>query len=153
MARNSHLIDDRYFALVRRFPLKSIQSEKELDGARAIINELVDQGFDSLSAGEDAYLDVLSDLVEKYENMRHPIAGADPAEVLQMLLDDRGLSQRTVAIESGIAVSTMSQIVAGRRQMNLEHIKRLALFFQVPASVFLPETGGPPMARGRVNEK
>lgn len=133
-------IDERYFALVRQFPLKPIQSDKELDMAIEIINELVDRGFDNLSQGEDAYLDVLSDLVEKYESTHYPIEDAKPVEVLQTLIDDRKLSQRAVALGSGIAVSTISEMLAGRRQMNLEHMQKLARFFQVSTSVFLPET-------------
>ena len=135
--------DNSYFDLVRQFPLKPIASEKELGAATKIINELVDRGFDDLTDGEEAYLDVLSDLVKKYEDERHPIPEASPVAVLQFLIEDRNTNQRAVALGSGIAVSTMSEILAGRREMNLEHMLKLAEFFTVPVAAFLPKRQAP----------
>src|SRR5947209_18286411 len=63
--------DDRYLDLVRRFPLRPIRSEAELDRAIAMIDSLVDQ--ETLSLDEQDYLDVLSDIVEKYETETHPL--------------------------------------------------------------------------------
>lgn len=137
------VIDNRYFELVRKFPLKSLQSEEELDRAIVVVNQLVDRGFENLSPGEEAYLDVLSDLVERYEDLRHPIPEASPTDMLQFFMEDRQLSQRAVALGSGIAVSTMSELLAGRRQMNLEHMRKLAAFFHVSVSLFLPDTKKP----------
>ena len=99
--------DDGYFDLVRRFPLKPLADDADLKAATAIVNELVDRGIDDLSEGEEAYLDVLSDLVKKYEDARHPVPDASPAEVLRFLIEDRDTNQRAVALGSGIAVSTM----------------------------------------------
>ena len=56
------LIDNRYFQLVRKFPLKAIASEEELDQAIEIVDGLIDRGFESLTPGEEAYLDVLSEI-------------------------------------------------------------------------------------------
>jgi len=137
------VIDDDYFELVRRFPLKPLTSDKELDQAIEVVNSLVDRGFDNLTRGEEAYLDVLSDLVEKYESEHHPISDASPVEMLRFFIDDRKTNQRAVALGSRIAVSTMSEILAGRRQMNLEHMQKLARFFNVDVAVFLPRATTP----------
>ena len=137
------MIDNGYFELVRRFPLKPITSEAELKRAIEIVNELVDRGFKDLTHGEEAYLDVLSDVVEKYENMHHPIPDAGPVEILKFFIEDRNTNQRAVALGSGIAVSTISEILAGRRQMNLEHMQKLAAFFKIDAGVFLPKPKQP----------
>src|SRR6266480_3043018 len=109
------LADNIYFDLVRRFPLKPLTSESDLKAAAAIINELVDRGVEDLSEGEDAYLDVLSDLVKKYEAAHHPIPDASAVEVLKFLIEDRNTNQRAVALGSEIAISTMSEVLAGRR--------------------------------------
>ena len=135
------IIDNAYFALVRQFPLKPITSDRELNRAIENVNELVDRGFENLTHGEEAYLDVLSDLVEKYENTHHPIPDASPVEMLKFFIEDRNTNQRAVALGSGIAVSTMSEILAGRRRMNLEHIQKLAGFFKIDPGVFLPKQG------------
>ena len=108
------IIDNAYFELVRRFPLKPIASDRELDRAIQTLNELVDRGFENLTHGEEAYLDVLSDLVEKYENAQHSIPDASPVEMLKFFIEDRKTNQRAVALGSAIAISTMSEIlVAG----------------------------------------
>ena len=139
----AEVIDDSYFELVRRFPLKPIASDAELDRAVEIVNQLADRGFENLTAGEEAYLDVLSDLVEKYEKTHHPIPDASPVDMLKFFIQERGTNQRAVAIGSGIAVSTMSEILAGRRQMNLEHIRKLGGFFKIDPGVFLPRQRQP----------
>ena len=131
------IVGNEYFELVRRFPLRPIRSERELDNAIAVIDDLIARVARSPEA--DDYLDVLSDLVEKYESEHHPVPDASPVEMLQSLIEDRKTNQRAVALATGIATSTMSQILAGHRQMNLDHMRRLAAFFHVDSAVFLPE--------------
>jgi HTH-type transcriptional regulator/antitoxin HigA len=133
------IIDNAYFELVRRFPLKPITSDRELNRAIENVNALVDRGFENLTHGEEAYLDVLSDLVEKYENTHHPIPDASPVEMLKFFIEGRNTNQRAVALGSGIAVSTMSEMLAGRRRMNLEHMQKLAGFFKIDVGAFLPK--------------
>ena len=103
--------------------------------------------------GEDAYLDVLSTLVEKYEDEHHSIPEATALEVLQFLMDNRKTNQRAVALGSGIAVSTMSEMFAGHRQINLDHMHKLAEHFQVPVSVFVRHSGKPSKRRSPVRRK
>jgi HTH-type transcriptional regulator/antitoxin HigA len=138
--KTGEVIDNCYFELVRRFPLRPLANDTELDRAIAVINELVDRGFKNLTNGEEAYLDVLSDLVEKYENIHHSIPDVSPTEMLKLFIDDRHTNQRAVALSSGIAASTMSEILAGRRRMNLDHMHKLAKFFKIDVGVFLPKS-------------
>lgn len=134
------LADDGYFALIREFPLKPIRSEKELDRATEIINRLVDRGFDNLTAGEDAYLDVLSDLTEKYETKHHPIEDVSESEMLTYLIESKGVTQRAVAEATGIPESTISDLLARRRDFNRGHIEKLAPYFGVSPAVFFKDT-------------
>lgn len=145
------IIDNGYFELVRRFPLKPITSDAELNEAIGSVNELIDRGFENLTQGEEAYLDVLSDLVEKYENAHHPIPDASPVEMLKFFIEDRNSNQRAVALGSGIAVSTMSEILAGRRRMNLEHMQKLAAFFKIDVGVFLPKPKQPKTSSNKMH--
>jgi HTH-type transcriptional regulator/antitoxin HigA len=137
--RAAALIDDEYFTLVREFPLKPIESEKELDQATAIINRLVDRGFDDLTAGEDAYLDVLSDLTKKYEDEHHPIEDVTESEMLAYLIENKGVTQRAVADATGIPESTISDLLAARRNFNRGHIEKLAPYFGVSPAVFFKD--------------
>jgi len=145
------IIDNAYFELVRRFPLKPIASDRELDRAIQTLNELVDRGFENLTHGEEAYLDVLSDLVEKYENAQHSIPDASPVEMLKFFIEDRNTNQRAVALGSGIAISTMPEILAGRRRMNLEHMQKFAAFFKIDVSVFVPKPKQPKTSSSKMH--
>src|SRR5579872_2385309 len=61
-----HAVGDLYLTLIREFPLRPIRSEADLDGAIAMIDALTDRG--ELRPDEQDYLDVLSKLVEEYED-------------------------------------------------------------------------------------
>jgi HTH-type transcriptional regulator/antitoxin HigA len=126
---------DVYLELVRRFPLRPIRCDEELDRAIAVVNALLDQ--DALSLDEEDYLDVLGDLVKKYETEHHPVRPVSDAEMLRHLIEARETTQAQVAEETGIAESTISEILSGKRGMNRRHIETLARHFKVKPSVFI----------------
>ena len=125
---------DSYFLLIHRFPLRAIRDDRELDDAIALIHELLDRK--RLDEGEQDYLDVLSDLVEAYEESVHPVEPASDAAMLESLLTDRGHTQLQVAAATGIANSTLSNVLHGKRHLTRDHIRRLAKHFQVDPGVF-----------------
>jgi HTH-type transcriptional regulator / antitoxin HigA len=126
---------EAYFELVRRFPLRPIESDAELERARTILNELLDR--DSLDRDRADYLDVLGDLIGKYEVAHHPLPPISEVEMLRHFLDTRGVTRSETARGTGIAVSFLSSILAGKRRMNRDHIEALAQFFKVSPAVFL----------------
>lgn len=128
---------DAYLELIRKFPLRPIRSERELDQAAAVIDELTDK--DRLSAAEEDYLEVLGDLVRQYEAEHHPIPRADDGEVLRFLIDAREVNQSRLARDAGIAESTISEVLSGRRKLNRRQIGKLARYFNVEPSVFFSE--------------
>lgn len=125
---------DRYLDLVRRFPLRPIRSDAELEAAITVVNELIDR--DSLSPPEDDYLDVLSDLVEAYEDVAIPMPTAGEAELLRLLIDGRRVTQAQLAKDVRIAESTISEVLAGKRKLNRTQIGKLAAYFKVEPGAF-----------------
>ncbi len=93
---------DLYLDLILRFPLRPIRSDKELDRAIEMIDNLIDR--DHLQPEEKDYLDILSDLVERYETDHHPIPPLSDGEVLHHLLQFKGVSQVVAARESEVLV-------------------------------------------------
>jgi HTH-type transcriptional regulator/antitoxin HigA len=126
---------DRYFELVRQFPLRPIRSDDELARAIDVVNSLIDRA--ELDQDEDDYLEVLGDLVERYETENHPIPPVSDAEMLRHLIEAKGTTQAAVAAETGIAVSTVSEILSGKRGLNRRHIEALARHFHVSPAVFI----------------
>ncbi len=125
---------ETYFEPAKCFPLRPIRSERDLDRAQATIDDLIDRA--RLDAGEDDYLDVLSDLVEKYEEKHYPMGHASDSAMLKHLIEAKEVTQRAVALATGIPVSTICEIVAGKRQVSRANIGKLAKYFQVSPAVF-----------------
>jgi len=127
-------LQDGYVELVLRFPLRPIRSDDELDRAIQVVDSLV--GRPSLSQEEEDYLEVLSDLVERYESEAHPMPPVSDAEMLRHLIEAKGVSQTEVSRATGIADSTISEVLAGKRSLNRAHIGKLATYFKVSPDVF-----------------
>jgi HTH-type transcriptional regulator/antitoxin HigA len=132
---------DIYLALVRRLPLRPIRSEVELDAAIAMIDVLTDR--DELDAGEADYLDVLGDLVERYEDKAHPVPTDDlsDAEMLAHFIEAKGVKQVEVARATAISESTLSEVLRGKRQLTRGQIGKLAAYFGVGPGAFLTPDG------------
>ena len=125
---------DVYFALVRAFPLVPIESDEDLDRAITVINSLLDKP--TLSAGEQGYLDVLSDLVEKYESTEHPIGPAPDGDILRHLIEAKGVTEIDVSRATKITASTIADVLSGARQLTRSQIAKLASYFCVDPTVF-----------------
>ncbi len=129
--------EDRYLELVRKFPLRPLRTDADLDTAISVIDTLLD--LPTLTAPEQDYLDVLSDLVEVYESETVPMRPVGDADLLRFLIEQTGVPQATAAARAGIAESTISEVLAGKRRLNRGQITKLADYFKVEPGVFMSE--------------
>lgn len=126
---------DSYFELVKKFPLTRIRDDKHLSAAAKMIDGLLERDLDK---GADAYLEVLTDLVERYEHEHEPIPDTSEADVLRELMRAGGLSQQRLSARVGISQSTISAVLNEARSLTKEQIVSLASYFNVSPAVFLP---------------
>jgi HTH-type transcriptional regulator / antitoxin HigA len=126
---------DRYFALIQELPLRQLRSDLELDRANRMIARLLDRV--KLARDEQDYLDVLSDLVEKYEDQRYPIEPVSGQDALLHLVESSGKTRATIAAEAGLPESTLSEVLSGRRRLNTRHIGILARYFRIDPGIFI----------------
>jgi HTH-type transcriptional regulator/antitoxin HigA len=124
---------DTYLDLVLDFPLTSIRSREHLQAAQMVMDRLLAKG--KLAEGEAMYLDALSDLVASYEDVHYAIGPASDADMLRHLMDAKGVTQTEVSRSAGIAKSTMSEVLAGKKPFSRQIIRKLANYFQIDASV------------------
>jgi HTH-type transcriptional regulator/antitoxin HigA len=124
---------DSYLELVLEFPLASIQSDDHLEAAQEVMDRLLTQG--ELVRGEEMYLDALSDLVAAYEDEHHAVEPASDADMLRHLMDARGVNQIQLSRDTGIAKSTISEVLAGKKPFSRQMIRKLADYFGVDVSV------------------
>ncbi len=95
------------------FPLAVIKSEEHLEAAGEVLDRLLAKG--KLDDGEEMYLDALSDLVACYEDEHHAIGPAADADMLRHLMEARA-SPKPSEPRAGIAKSTISEVLAGRKR-------------------------------------
>lgn len=124
---------DSYLELVLDFPLASIKSDEHLKEAQKVLDGLLARGV--LNEGEEIYLDALSDLVGAYEDEHHTIEPASDAEMLQHLLDAKGISPAQLSRDADLPKSTISEVLNGKRRFSRQLIRKLADYFQVDVSV------------------
>jgi HTH-type transcriptional regulator/antitoxin HigA len=124
---------DSYLELILAFPLSSIRSEEHLNEALRVMDRLLARG--ELDDGEATYVDALSDLVGFYEDAHHAIEPASDADMLRHLLEAKGVTQSQLSQESGIAKSSISEVLSGKKPFSRQMIRKLANYFQLDASI------------------
>jgi HTH-type transcriptional regulator/antitoxin HigA len=127
---------DTYVELIMKFPLRPLRTDEELDRAIEIIDSLIIRG--DLEPGEQDYLDILTDIVEKYEATEHPMPPVSDAAMLRHLIDARQLTQSKLATDVKMPMSTVSEVLNGKRRLNRKHIALLSKYFGVSPAVFQP---------------
>lgn len=76
----------------------------------------------------------IAERIEAYDETHRPIPAVSGVEVLRYLMQEHGLAQTDLP-EIG-AQSVLSEILSGKRQLNVRHIRALSTRFGVPAQVF-----------------
>src|SRR4029450_7245547 len=114
-----------YDQLLAMHPLRPIHNDVELEYATEMIDILAGR---DLNADQADYLDVLSTLVEAYENTHYPLD--DPAicglDALRALLDDHGMSATDLARLFGVHRSMGSKLLKGDRALTARQLKMLS---------------------------
>jgi HTH-type transcriptional regulator / antitoxin HigA len=124
---------DSYLKLVTAFPLASIKSAEQLQEAQKVMDQLLAQG--ELKSGEKMYLDALSDLVATYEDEHYAIGPASDAEMLRHLMEAKGVTQSQLSRDTTVPKSTISEILAGKKHLSRQMIRKFADYFRVDASL------------------
>ena len=118
-----------YLDRVSEFPLLSIRSQSELQAAQQVIDRLLMQP--KLARGDEVYLDALSDLVAAYEDAHVRFPAASEADMLRHLMEAQDITQVQLHEQTGIAKSTISEILSGKRPFSRHLIRTLSEFFDV----------------------
>ena len=89
-----------------------------------------------MGSEEGDKLDVLATLVERYEEARFPLPVADPVDVITAVMAERGYTRKDLADVLG-SQSRATEILAHRRSLSIEHIRRVSRSWRVPAEALL----------------
>jgi len=123
-----------YNRLLAKFAPKVIESEAENTRALAIVEGLMTKA--ELSHEEDAVLDLLVSLIERFEERAYPIPEASPKEVLEFLMEQNALKAADLVDELGSRAKA-SEILSGKRAISKVQAKRLGIRFRVSPALFI----------------
>ena len=115
--------------------IKAIKSEK--DHARALKRlEQVFHAAEDTPQGDEA--EVLSILIEKYEDTHFPIGMPDPIEAIKFRMEQMNMNQQDLAEIVGFA-SRVSEILSRKRKLTLAMIRKLSAALKIPTEVLVQE--------------
>lgn len=122
----------------RALPVRLAAIHKQADYERAVefMNQLLDVVGDDEEHELADMLELLGQLIEDYEGQHYVLPDAEPDQVLRFLMEQHGLKQADLAAELGTQ-SLVSEVLSGRRQINVRQAKALAQRFGVSAAVFI----------------
>lgn len=125
----------RYGRLLARKLPAVIRTEEENNRVIAELEEL-DKRSDKLRSEEREYCDLLTVLVEAFEQANYALGGSTPSSRLRSLMEEHGLRQRDLLEVFG-SRGVASEVVNGKRAISKAQAKKLAGLFHVPADLFL----------------
>lgn len=113
--------------LIDKPKLKILESNAEYEQALEYVKYLIDEGFALPGTEEENTLEVLSVLIEKYEEekgFKLEVLKSDPIDWLNYFLEENGLQQKDLIPALGTA-SRVSEILNKKRPLSLRQIKNL----------------------------
>ena len=113
--------------------IKPIKTKKDYTIAMTRLETLFDSKKGT-SKGDE--LEVLTMLIEKYENDNFPIELPDPVEAIKFRMEQLGLTQTDLAEVVG-QKSRASEILNRKRKLSLEMIRQLHSSWHIPTEVLV----------------
>jgi len=117
---------------------KVIKNDREYEAALERIEALMDAAPNTPEGDE---LELLTTLVELYEEKRFPIDLPDAIEAIRFRMEQAGLKQQDLVPHIG-SRSKVSEVLSGKRPLSLKMIRALHKGLGIPAEVLLREPGG-----------
>ena len=99
--------------------------------------ERLEQIFDAKQGTKEGdELEILSILIEKYEDEYYPIDLPDPIEAIKFRMEQLGMKQNDLTEIIGFK-SRVSEILNRKRKLTLEMIRRLNEYLRIPTNVLI----------------
>lgn len=123
--------EQTYGKLAKLFPLRPIRNDEDNDRAAEICDRLTSR-INKLTVAERDYLEVLTDLIAKYESRwDDEIVHMSPRDLIEYLMEQNGLTQKDLVPEFSSA-SRVSEFLSGRRKdLSVEQARKLAKRFSL----------------------
>lgn len=115
--------------------LKTIKNNKQYEDSLSRIYVRMQKTIKANSPESDE-LEVLSILVKQYEQEHYPVPKPKPLEAIKFRLEQMGMSEGELSEILGHR-SRKSEILSGKRKLNLSMIRKLNERLHIPAEVLI----------------
>ena len=117
--------------------MKIAPIRNEKDYQKALVRlELI---FDAKKGSEKGdELEILSILIDRYENENFPIGMPDPIEAIKFRMEQMGMKQKDLAEVVGFK-SRVSEILSKKRKLTLDMIRKLNTTLHIPTEVLVQD--------------
>lgn len=112
--------------------LRTLRDEAEYEAALVAVRPYFDEE-PAADTPEAAIFDALTLLIEDYEARRYPIARADPVSVVKSVMAANNYT-RADLIEVVGSKARAADLLNGRREINLDQIRKLSRAWHIPAA-------------------
>lgn len=113
------------------------QNDDEYEKLASMLDQLLDIVGDNESHELMGLVDVISHMITMYdENHEENLQKGSGIDALKFLMEQHGLEQSDLKNEIG-SQGVVSEILNGKRQLNISHIKKLAERFHVTPATFI----------------
>jgi len=129
------LTEAAYGKLLSSARPRVIKTEAENERALAELEALDTLGR-PLTTEEAELAELLTVLIQHFEDTRYPLGTATPLDALRDLMEARDLRQRDLIPIFG-ASSVVSDVLNGKRGISKAHARKLADFFHAPLTLFI----------------
>src|SRR6516162_8510751 len=126
-----------------------IHNDEELEAYTKALFRLT--ALENPTRAEQEAIELLTLLIERYEETSYPIPKVGAVSVVRFLLEHQGLTQRDLVPEFG-SESAVSMFLAGQRKLTLEQVRKLSKRFKLPADVFVNQLTGPNAHSDRITD-
>jgi len=109
--------------------------QKGYDRLTSILDSLVDEVGQNEDHPLSGLMEVIGNLIESYEKSQDFVPNSEPISVLKELMEERELSQKDL-VEIG-SQGVVSEVLSGKRELNVRQIRSLAKRFGVSPLVFI----------------
>jgi HTH-type transcriptional regulator/antitoxin HigA len=131
----------RHFsALQKHVPLRPVRNDADYRAAVTSLNGLLDAGAGDENHPLADLAATLGELIGDYDDAHFAAKPVAAVDMLRHLMEAHGLKQGDLP-EIG-SQGVVSEVLRGRRELNLRQIRGLARRFSVPAAVFIVEIEG-----------
>ena len=116
--------------------LRPIHNTADYDQMAVLMNYLLDVVGDDEDHALSGLLELVGNVVSKYEHEHYAIEPAAPKDSLRFLIEARGLNQEDLS--TIVPQSNLSAILAGKRKISATLAGKLGKFFGVSSALFVP---------------